>query len=58
MTGLERALSLLNKAKNKLGDREVLMLIEEAVGELEELESRLNEIDMAEVLDEDFEIPF
>ena len=58
MTELERAIRLLQKAKEKLGDREVILLIEEATEELEELQSRLKENEMAELLDEDFDIPF
>jgi len=58
MTELEQALELLEKAKEKLGDREVLLLVESAMEELESLQNRLKENDMAEVLDEDFEIPF
>ena len=45
MTELERAIRLLKKAKEKLGDREVMLLIEEATEELEELQSRIKEND-------------
>ena len=58
MTELERAIRLLQKAKEKLGDREVLMLIEDAIEELESLQNRLEKNEMEELLDEDFEIPF
>jgi len=61
MTELEKAIRLLNKAKNKLGDREVLMLIEDAIEELESLQETFENsepVDILEELDEDFDIPF